>query len=155
MSAVDDVAAVVTVAVIGAGLYLWATAQSVAEAAPTPSTPNQQQQEEPSDDPAPTVQEDGVTYDDPTDSESATAADANSDDDPTNDVEPTNYAPDVEEPGTGPSASDMLLSDPGDSQVYGDAPEDEDDDLNRVGNMDDETAAAFDRLANADDPAEL
>ncbi|MFT4921055.1 MAG: hypothetical protein ACI8XM_000248 [Haloarculaceae archaeon] len=64
-----------------------------------------------------------------------------------------NYAPDTENDGEAPSSG--VISDPGDSQVYGDASEQENDDLNTTGNMDDETASGFDRLANYDDPEAL
>lgn len=107
---------------------------------------------------------DGVVYDDP---ESGPANDEPGDDpnatfDEANEalvdagedpVDPTSYAPDTEVDGTAPEGG--VIADPGDSQVYGRAPEQENDDLNDVGEMDDETAASFDRLANYDDPSNL
>lgn len=148
----DSLVAVLVAGAVAVGGYVLVTGRSAADVVPSmddlPSA-------EDAVDRAATVVENGVTYSNPATSETATFEDANTDSDPTNNVDPTNYAPDVEEPGTGPSASDGNLADPGDSQVYGSAPEDEDDDLNTVGNMDDETASAFDRLANADSVEDL
>lgn len=107
---------------------------------------------------------DGVVYDDPEsgapndepgDDRNATFEDVNevataTGNDP---VDPTTYAPDVQDGSTAPSGG--VVADPGDSQEWGTAPEQENDDLNDVGNMDGDTASAFDRLANYDSVSSL
>lgn len=103
------------------------------------------------------VSENGVVYDDPEDggqhddeagddanTSFETVADATGQD--SEDLA-ENYAPDTE---SADAPSSGVIADPGDSQVFGTAPEDENDDINDVGNMDDETASQFDRLANID-----
>jgi len=67
-----------------------------------------------------------------------------------------NYGPDIERFGTAPSGG--ALSDPGESQKYGVAPEQQNDDLNERtanSNLTEEQKAGFDRLSNYDDPDNL
>lgn len=71
-------------------------------------------------------------------------------------VDPTTYAPDVQDGSTAPDSG--VISDAGDSQNWGSAGEDENDDLTErsaTSNMDDDTKSAFDRLANYDSIEEL
>jgi hypothetical protein len=66
------------------------------------------------------------------------------------------YAPDVEGDATAPSGG--VLADPGDSQEWGDAPEQENDDLTEraaESNLSDDEKSMFDRLANYDDASRL
>lgn len=110
------------------------------------------------------ISENGVLYDDP---ESGDHNDETEDDANTSfeeieeetggavDAEETaeTYAPDTEGDTGAPSSG--VVSDPGDSQVFGDAPEQENDDINDTGNLSDEDAAMWDRLANYDDADQL
>lgn len=102
----------------------------------------------------------GVTYSDPRTEGSATFEDANTNDTEIDDTDPTSYAPDDGGPISGDAPDSGTISDPGDSQEWGSAPEAEDDDLNDAGNFGDSTQSAawgdaFDRLANADTVEDL
>lgn len=144
----NDILTVIVGGVAVVAGYLAFTGDSEGFEFSLPSMPQNAPQQQQSSGGTHTLERNGTVYNDPTTSQTATFSDAPS-------VDPTSYAPDTEESGTAPSDTSAPLSDPGDSQVYGDAPEHADDDLNRVGNMDDETASAFDRLANYDDPENL
>jgi len=66
------------------------------------------------------------------------------------------YAPDTQDGSTAPSGG--VLADPGDSQEWGDAPEQENDDLTErsaESNLSDDEKSMFDRLANFDDASQL
>lgn len=100
----------------------------------------------------------GVVYDDP---ESGPANDEAADDvnvsfDQLEGVDGTSYAPDTIQGVDAPSGG--KLADPGTSQQWGDATEQDNDDLSErsaTSNMSDSLKAMFDRMANLDDPAEL
>lgn len=67
-----------------------------------------------------------------------------------------NYAPDTQDGSTAPSGG--VLADPGDSQEWGDAGEQENDDLTErsaESEMSDDLKSTFDRLANFDDASRL
>jgi len=112
----------------------------------------------------------GVVYDDPedggpnddeaADDSNATFNDVNEVADQTDiigTVDPSTYAPDVQDGSTAPS-SGGVIADQGDSNNWGLAPEQENDDLTERAadsNLSDDTKSAFDRLANYDDPDNL
>lgn len=142
MSRIISAVAAVAVAAVG---YVLLAGRSVASGTPSPARDQQQSEN------AATVKEDGVTYDDPSDSESATFEDAPN-------TDPETYAPDTQDGSTAPSNDDAALASPGDSQNWGDAPEASDDDLTERAadsNLDDDTKSAFDQLANADSVEDL
>lgn len=105
--------------------------------------------------------ETGVTYDDPEsgqhndepeDDQNATFEEVNTNDSPVDDTDPETYAPDVQDGSTAPSSG--VIADPGTSQNWGSAPEQENDDLTKrsaESKMSDDMKSAFDRLANRDD----
>lgn len=91
----------------------------------------------------------GPENDEPEDDTNVTFQEANTVD--SVNVDPTSYAPDTTADGQAPSTG--VIADPGDSQNFGRAPEQENDDLTERAadsEMDDRTKAAFDRLANYD-----
>lgn len=68
-------------------------------------------------------------------------------------VDPATYAPDYEAGQDGSAPSTGVVSDPGDSQEWGDAPEQENDDVSERtadSELSDSNKSAFDRLANRD-----
>ncbi|WP_255198007.1 hypothetical protein [Halorarius litoreus] len=105
---------------------------------------------------------DGIVYDDPetgsTDDEPGD--DRNASFEEANDaletvgnepVDPTQYAPDVQDGSTAPE--DGVIADAGDSQNWGDAPEQENDDLTERAadsELSGDLKSAFDRYANQD-----
>jgi len=71
---------------------------------------------------------------------------------------PSTYAPDVQDGSEAPSDGGGVIADQGDSQNWGSAPEQENDDLTERAadsEMSGDTKSAFDRLANIDDPDNL
>jgi hypothetical protein len=110
------------------------------------------------DDPEGSRVDDDTTEDDANES-FEDAADALGEERGTN-VESTtlaeNYGPDTTEDGQAPTSG--VAADPGTSQSWGRAPEDENDDLNErtaSSNLSGEEKAMFDRLSNIDDQSKL
>lgn len=71
-------------------------------------------------------------------------------------IDPTTYAPDVQDDAVAPDSG--VLADAGESQNFGDAPEAENDDLTEraaESNLSDDRKAMYDRLANVDDVERL
>lgn len=100
--------------------------------------------------------ETGVHNDEPEDDANTSFETINNNDTTADDTDPTTYAPDVQDGSRAPSGG--VISDPGDSQNWGSAPEEENDDLSQRAadsNLSGDQKSAFDRLANYDDPLRL
>jgi len=98
----------------------------------------------------------GPNDDEPADDTNATFNDVNEvaeETDVYDSVDPSSYAPDVQDGSDAPSSGGGVIADQGDSQNWGSAPEQENDDLTERAadsEMDGDTKSAFDRLANRD-----